>query len=93
MRPSIIRYAIVNIDELFKPMCANCTYFLKEPSSEGTFSRSRCQKILVNPENNIYSKDTKIKGDYIEKHPYAIFARFDITMCGLNGTYFTPANK
>ena len=40
---------------------------------------------------NIYFEKTGLNGiDFREKHPYALMARFDITMCGLDGAYFTP---
>jgi len=88
MKPSIIRHALVNIDELFKPMCANCTHYLKDISSKEHIIRSRCKKFFMKP-----PKDMKIKEDYKEIHPYAILARFDRTFCGINGTYFEPVNK
>jgi hypothetical protein len=96
MRPSIIRYTYYNIDKLLKPSCANCKYFSKEPSSfynKENNIMSTCTKFLVKSQNNYTLKDAKIKGDYTEKHPYSLLARFDITMCGLNGKYFTPVNK
>ena len=95
MTPSTIRYAFINIDKLFKPMCHNCKYFSNELSSKQDIIMSTCTKFLVKPQNiiNHTLKDDKIKGDYTEKHPYALLARFDITMCGLDGRYFIRANK
>jgi hypothetical protein len=98
MRSSIIRHDLVNIDELFKPMCANCKYFLREKTAihnPENIMMSTCQKFLVNPQNSIHEtpKDMKIKGDYRVKHPYSLLARLDITLCGLKGSYFEPANK
>jgi hypothetical protein len=95
MRSSIVRYAFFNIDELFKPMCANCKHYLKDTSSKEHIIRSTCQKFLVKPQNiiNHTLKDDKIKGDYTEKHPYALLARFDINMCGLNAKHFIASNK
>ena len=95
MRPSTIRSRFINVDKLFKPMCANCKYFQKEHSSKEDIILSTCTKFLVKPQNiiNHTLKDDKIKGDYTEKHPYALLARFDITMCGFNGKYFIRANK
>lgn len=92
MRPSTIRSRFINVDKLFKSMCSNCKYFSKEPSD---IILSTCTKFLVKPQNiiNHTLKDDKIKGDYTEKNPYALLARFDISMCGFNGKYFIRANK
>ena len=83
-------------NNLFKPSCINCKYFLKDKESniDKTFIiRSTCQKFLINPQNNINQNTDQLKFNYQPKHPYALLARFDITMCGLNGIYFTPINK
>ena len=49
-----------------------------------------CKKFLVSPMQNIYYEKSGLGGiDFSDKHPYALMARLDITMCGLNGKYFT----
>ena len=92
MRASQIYLDILNI--LLKPSCTNCKFFNKvksdiTPNSE-KFYQSTCTKFLVSPMQNIYyAKSGLGKVNYNERHPYALMARLDITMCGLNGTYFT----
>ena len=51
---------------------------------------STCTKFLIKFKN---TSNHTLKDDYIEKHPYSLLARFDTTMCGLNGKYFITANK
>ena len=93
MRPSIIRYTYSNIDKILNPMCSNCKYFSKELSSfdnKEHITMSTCTKFLIKFKN---TSNHTLKDDYIEKHPYSLLARFDTTMCGLNGKYFITANK
>jgi len=89
MRPTSIRQ--INQDALYnvlKSCCINCKFFSKSPSDKNII-QSTCKKFLVSPLQNIYYEKTGLSGhDYTEKHPYAIMARLDITMCGLNGKYF-----
>lgn len=84
MRPSSIRF----YKDVLKPSCINCKYLLEYPyaNSDNNFLvNSKCSKFVIKPKNNIQPSE-RVK---VNNHPYAILARFDITMCGLTGAYFT----
>jgi hypothetical protein len=79
------------LHNLFKPSCINCKFLNKVTDNKAhpkeQLFKSTCKKFMVSSTQNIhYEKSFSI--DYTEKHPYALMARLDITMCGLNGTYF-----
>ena len=94
MRATAIRQSGKNIlKDMLKPSCINCKFFNKiidnKAHSKEKLFKSTCKKFLVSPMQNIYFEKSGLGDvDFIEKHPYAIMARLDITMCGLNGTYF-----
>jgi len=86
MRPSSIRF----YKDVLKPSCINCKYLLEYPyanSDNSLLVNSKCSKFLIQSKNNIHPD----KWVEVNKHPYAILARFDITMCGLAGKYFIPS--
>ena len=75
---------------LIKPSCKDCKFLNKIVSENGDISiQSTCKKFLVSPMTNIYFDKSRLgELDYRGKYPYTITARFDITMCGLDGKYF-----
>jgi hypothetical protein len=94
MKPTIIRQKGIDIlNQKLSPSCVKCKYFNKvmnhNVSPKERLIQSTCKKFLVNPMQNIYYEKSGLGGvDFREKHPYALMARFDVTMCGLNGKYF-----
>jgi hypothetical protein len=96
MRPSTIRQTGQDIfKHLLKPSCMDCKLFYEiTPSNiksiDEKFYQSRCRKFIITPIQNIYieNKDITYENVY-KKYPYALLARFDNKMCGLNGKYFT----
>ena len=93
MRPSSIRLYNKDIfTDLLKPSCINCKNLLEYPyanSDNNLIVNSKCIKFTIKQKNNIQTHEWV----EVNKYPYALLARFDITMCGLNGLYFTPINK
>lgn len=82
-------------NQLLKPSCVHCKFFNKAlvASTTGTGTeislQSTCGKFLVSPlQHTYYEKSGMATHDFREKHPYAVMARLDITMCGLNGAFF-----
>jgi len=94
MKPKNIRFMSQEIfNNLLKPSCMNCKFFNKVTTESSQlndkFFQSTCKKFLVSPLQNIYYEKSGLGSvNYKERHPYAVMARMDITMCGLNGSYF-----
>jgi len=88
MRSSSIRLFNKDIfTDVLKPSCINCKYLLEYPyanSDNNLLVNSKCRKFLIRPKNNIQISEWV----EVNNHPYALLARFDITMCGLNGKNF-----
>jgi hypothetical protein len=88
MRPSSIKLINKNIfNNLLKPSCINCKYFLEYPyaiSDNNLLVKSKCRKFLIKPKDNIQTYEWVEVNNY----PYAILARFDTNMCNLDGKYF-----
>lgn len=92
MRSSSIKniYNDIFLD-LIKPSCINCKYFLEYPyanSDNNLLVKSKCIKFLIKSTNNIHTHEWV----EVNKYPYALLARFDTNMCGLNGTFFNKKN-
>ena len=93
MRPTIIRYSGEDIfKKLLKPSCMDCLYFYREPTSlhnPDLILSSTCKKLIETPKITNFT-DRGAVFSYSIKQPYALLARFDNKMCGLDGNSFTP---
>lgn len=91
MRPSIMRYSGQDIfKDLLKPSCMDCLYFFREPTSLHNPEKivlSTCKKLIEKPKVKLLTNGNPVFS-YSIQHPYALLARFDNKMCGLNGNYF-----
>jgi hypothetical protein len=94
MRPTTIRQKTGHdlFNKLLKPSCMDCLYFCREPTSlhnpEQIIS-STCKKLIDTPKITNFT-DRGAVFSYSIKQPYALLARFDNKMCGLDGNSFTP---
>jgi hypothetical protein len=84
-------------NKLLKPSCIHCKFFnpvitatVDCTGADVNLLQSTCKKFLVSPMQHTYFDKTEMaKHEFREKQPYAISARLDITMCGLNGGFFS----
>jgi hypothetical protein len=73
---------------LMKPSCLDCVFFRNGGSGESII-QSTCKKFLVSPIQHTFADKTGLHNFHSrDKHPYALMARFDVSMCSLQGTFF-----
>jgi hypothetical protein len=92
MRPTLLRQQKPDIfNNLFKPSCANCLYFFREPTSLHNPEKivlSTCKKFIEKPKIKQFANGFEV--NYSIKNPYALLARFENNMCGIDGSSFRP---
>lgn len=82
--------------KLLKPSCLGCKFFnpgsVSGASDIDPLLQSTCKKFLVNPMQNTFADRSGLQNFHCrDRHPYALMSRLDVSMCGLQGTFFVKA--